>query len=48
MKIVKPSWHKGAWTVDKQMRLIAELTEVEMLRSLTKEEREWMSKVKDF
>ena len=45
MLLAKPNWYRGRWTADKQVMLIAELIEAQMLRSLTKEEREWMNKV---
>lgn len=46
MKIVKPCWYDGKWNIRKQLQLLAELNEAETLRSLTKEERRWISKVK--
>lgn len=46
MLLTKPSWYGGRWTTDKQVKLIAELTEAQMLRSLTNEEQDWINRVK--
>jgi hypothetical protein len=46
MFLTKPNWYSGRWSADKQVKLIAELIEAKMLRSLTNEEQDWINRVK--
>ena len=49
MKLIKPNWERDEdWTLEKQFLLLKELKEDGLIRSLTKEEKEWLKKMQEY